>query len=103
MEKGRPLAESSSLNSGCGVVLDSSFPLPLTCELGPRLEERRQVRTLLRDLRREEDVNALISSLSGCSGSREPFARQDLVTARVRELVDRSLRRSLLHDSEWLF
>ena len=54
-------------------------------------------RAWLRDKRREED-NALISSLDWCSGSRAPFAsdsvpapRQDLVTARVREFVDRSL------------
>ena len=56
------------------------------------------MRAWLRDKRREEDVNALISSLNWCSGSRAPFAadsvptlRQDLVTARVRESVDRSL------------
>ena len=54
--------------------------------------------TWLRNKRCEEDVNALISSLTWCSGTRVPFAsdsvptaRQDLVTARVRELVDRSL------------
>ena len=46
----------------------------------------------------EEDVNTLISDLIWCSGSTAPFAvdsaptpRQDLVIARVRELVDRSL------------
>ena len=99
-----------SLKDGYGVVLDTIFPLHLTRELGPRLEGRKQVRTLLRDKRREEDVNALISSFSGCSGSREPFAadsvptpRQDLVTARVGELVGRSLRRSRSQDSEWPF
>ena len=79
-------------------MLDTIFPLPLIHELGPRPQERRQLRAWLRDKRREEDVNALISSLNWCSGSRAPFAsdsvptpRQDLVTARVRELVDRSL------------
>ena len=43
-------------------------------------------------------MNALISSLNWCSGSRAPLAadlvptpRQDLVTTLVRELVDRSL------------
>ena len=70
------------------VVLDSIFPLPLVHELGPRPQGRRQVRACLRDKRREEDVNALVSSLNWCSGSRAPFAadsvptpRQDLVTA----------------------
>ena len=64
-------------------MLDTIFPLPLAHES---------------DKRREEDVNALISSLNSRSGSRAPFAadsvptlRQDLVTARIRELVDRSL------------
>ena len=87
-----------SLEDGYGVVLDSIFPLPLVHELGPRPQGRRQVRAWLRVKRREEVANALISSLNWCSGSRAPFAsdsvptpRQDLVTARVRELVDRSL------------
>ena len=68
------------------------FPLPLTRELGPRPQGRKQVRAWLRDKRHEEDVNALISSLKWCSGSRAPVAadpvptpRQDLVTAQVRE------------------
>ena len=81
--------------SGYGVVLDSIFPLLLVHELGPRPQERRQVRAWLRDKSHEEDVNALSRV---CSGSRAPFAadsvptlRRDLVTARVRELVDRSL------------
>ena len=92
-----------SLEDGYGAVLDTIFPLHLVHQLGPRPQERRQVRAWLRDKRREEDVNALISSLNRCSGSRAPFAsdsvptpRHDLVTARVRELV-----RS--QDSEWLY
>ena len=83
------------LKDGYGVVLDSFFPPPLVHELGPRPQGRRQ---WLRDERREKDVNALISSLDWCSGSRVPCAsdsattpRQELVIARVRELVDRSL------------
>ena len=74
------------------------FPLPLVHELGPRPQGGSQVRAWLRDKRREEDVNGLISSLNWYSGSIAPFAsdsvpapRQDLVTARIRELVDRSL------------
>ena len=74
------------------------LPVAPGSALGPRPQEWRQVRAWLRDKRREEDVNALISSLNWCPGSRAPFAsgsvptpRQDLVTARVRELVDRSL------------
>ena len=49
------------------------------------------MRAWLPDRRREEDINALIAGLNGCSGSMVPFAsdsvltpRQDLVTARVR-------------------
>ena len=96
--KGTTAGRIKTLKDGYGVVLDTIFPLPLVRELGPRPQERRQVRAWLRDKRREEDVNALISSLNWCSGSRAPFAavsvptpRQDLVTARVKELVDRSL------------
>ena len=81
-----------SLKDGYGVVLDTIF------ELGPRPQGRRQVRAWSRDERCEEDINALISSLSWCSGSRAAFAtdsvptpRQDLVIAQIRELVDRSL------------
>ena len=33
-----------SLNVCYGVVLDTLFPLPLVCELGPRPQERWQVR-----------------------------------------------------------
>ena len=80
-----------SLKDGYGVVLDTLFPIPLVRELGPRPHRWRQVRAWLRDKRREEDVNA-------CSGSRAPFAavsvltpKKDLVTAGVKELVDRSL------------
>ena len=74
-----------SLEGGYGVVLDSLFPFPLVHELGPRPQGRKQVRAC--DKRREEDVNALVSGLN----SVVPTPRQDLVTARVRELVDRSL------------
>ena len=87
-----------SWGDGYGVVLDSLFPLPLVHELGPRPQGRKRVRAWLCDKRREEDVNALISSLNWCAGSRAPFAvdsvtspRQNLVIARLRELVDRSL------------
>ena len=93
-----------SLKDGCGDVLDSIFPLPLVHELGPRPQGRRQVRAWLREKRREEDVNALISNLNWCFGSRAPFAadsvptpRQDLVTARVHS------QRSRSQNSEWLF
>ena len=94
--EGTTAGRIKSLKDGCGVMLDTIFPLPLVHELGPRPHGRRQVRAWLRDKRREEDVNALISSLNWCSGSRAPFAadssttpRQELVIARVRELVDR--------------
>ena len=77
-----------------GVVLDSLLPLPL----GPRPQGRKRMRAWMCDKRREEDVNALVSSLHWCAGSRAPIAldsvttpRQNLVIARVRELVDRSL------------
>ena len=77
-------------------MLDTIFPL--VHELGPRPYGRRQVRARLREKRREEDINVLISSLNWCSGSRVSFAsdsaaitRQELTIARVRELVDRSL------------
>ena len=56
------------------------------------------MRAWFRDKRREEDIDALISGLNWCTGSRAPCAadsvptpRQDLVTARVRESVGRSL------------
>ena len=55
-------------------------------ELVPRPHGWRQVRAWLRDQRREEDINALISSLHWCCGSRVPFASDS-----VTELVDRSL------------
>ena len=97
--EGTTAGRIKSLKDGHGVVLDSIFPFSLVHELGPRQQGRRQARAWSRDKRREEDVNALISSLNWCSGSRAPFAadsmptpRQDLVTARVRELVDRSLQ-----------
>ena len=96
--EGTTAGRIKSLKDGYGVVLDSTLPLPLVRQLGPRPHGRVQVRAWLRDKRREEDVNALISSLNWCSGSRAPFAadsvptpRQYLVKARVRELVDRSL------------
>ena len=80
-----------SWGDGYGVVLDSLFPLPLVHELGPRPQEGKRVRAWLCDKRREEDVNALISSLNWCAGSRAPFAvdsttapRQNLVIARVQ-------------------
>ena len=79
-----------SLEGGYGVFLDSIFPLPLVRELGPRPQGRMQVRAWLCDKKREEDINALISSLNWCSGLKAPVAvdsvptsRQDLVTARV--------------------
>ena len=50
-----------SLKDGYGVVLDSIFPLPLVHELGPRPQERTQVRAWFRTKRREGDVNALCS------------------------------------------
>ena len=53
---------------GYGVMLDTIFPLPLVHELGPRPHGRGQVRAWLRDKRREEDINALISSLNCFSG-----------------------------------
>ena len=84
-----------SLGGAYGVVLDSLFPLPSVYELGPRPQGRKQVRALLCDKKRVEDV---ISDLNWCSGSKARFAvdsvptpRQDLVIARVRELVDRSV------------
>ena len=77
------------LEGGYSVFLDSIFPLPLVCELGPRPQGRMQVRAWLCDKKREEDINALISSLNWCSGLKAPVAvdsvhtsRQDL-TARV--------------------
>ena len=92
--EGTTAGRIKSLKDGYGVVLDTIFPLRLVHELGPRPQGRRQVRAWSRDKRREEDVNALISSLIWCSGFAAvsvPTPRQDLVTARVRELVDRSL------------
>ena len=96
--QGTTTGRIKSLEDGYGVMLDTIFPLPLMRELGPRLHGLRQVRAWLRDKRRGEDINALISSLYWCSWSRAPFAsdsattpRQELVIARVRELVDRSL------------
>ena len=95
---GTTVGRIMSLGNGHGVVLDSLFPLPSVHELGLPPQERKQVRAWLSDKRCEEDVNALISSLNWCSGSKTPFAtdlaptpRQDLVTARVRELVHQSL------------
>ena len=93
---GQWTGRSKSLKDGYGVVLDTIFPL--VHELGPRPQGQRQVRAWLSDKRREEDVNALISSLNGSLVQeyrlhliRWPTPRQDLVIARVRELVDRSL------------
>ena len=75
------------LKDGYGVVLDTIFPLPMVRELGPRPRGRRQVRAWSRDKRREEDVNALISSLNWCSGSRVPFASDSVLTPRQEARV----------------
>ena len=83
---------------GYGVELDQLFPLPLVFELGPRPPRRRQVRARLRDRRREDDSMApsLPSIFAQVRGHpllliRRFTARQNVVTARVRELVDRTL------------
>ena len=95
---GTTFGRIKSLGNGHGIVLDSLFPLPSVHELGPRPQGREQVRAWLSDKRCEDDLNAFISSLNWCSGSKTPFAtdlvptpRQDLVIARVRELVHQSL------------
>ena len=41
-------------------------------DVGPRAHGRRQVRTYLRDKRRQEDFYDLIAGLNWCSGSRAP-------------------------------
>ena len=84
---------------GYGVVLDSIFPLPLVHELGPRPQVRRQVRAWLRDKRREEDVNALISRPNWCSGSRAPFAADSVPTeTRSGDSAGQGVSRSVTPD-----
>ena len=85
---GTTVGRIKSLGNGYGIVLDYLFPLPSVHALGPRPQERKQFRAWLSDKRCEEDVNALISSLNWCSGSKTPFAtdlvptpRQDLLSA----------------------
>ena len=91
--EGTTTGQIKSLGGGYGVVLDSLFLLPFVHELGPRPEE---VEAGARMARRMSIP--LFRVFIWCSGSKAPFAvdsaptpRQDLVIARVRELVDRSL------------
>ena len=53
--------------------MDTIISLPLVRELGPHPQRRSQLRAWLRNERREEGINALISSLNWGSGSRAPF------------------------------